>query len=410
MSSKSVDGKWGTPVNLSFNTGGNEMAPFIASDNQTLYFAANHLLGGMGGYDIYVTYRQGENEWTEPKNLGPAVNSKDNDLFFYVPQGENAVYFSSDRPGGTGGYDLYRVYVQPAPPQPKYVTLTGRIIDGETNQPISTAPEIAISLSNNGQALTNDASGPSYSVKVLAGSLVHVSAGAENYVSNALEIQAPKTNDQPVVTQDISLSPSHARIFGHVTNSYKNIPLRATVVLEQLAGGVPPVSIQTDPATGAFTLNVNPLISYRITTTVADFEPYEDKIDVPAAREKLISIQKEIRLTPVQTQDMVIYFDVDKSDIKPEELSKFPRFIELVKLNPNVRFEINGHTDSTGSIEYNKALSERRAKSVEDYLLNQQVPREQIAVVQGFGKSHQLDPNDMAKNRRVEVRIVGRKD
>ena len=186
--------------------------------------------------------------------------------------------------------------------------------------------------------------------------------------------------------------------------------MKATVVLEQLAGGTPPVSVETDPATGAFSFNVNPLISYRISTSVTDFEPFEDKIDVPAAREKLISIQKEIRLTPMAVQGFVIYFDVDKSDIKPEELAKIPRFIEQVKVNASVRFEINGHTDSTGSIAYNQALSERRAKAVEDYLLDQQVPREQIAVVQGFGKLHQLDPNDLAKNRRVEVRIVGRKD
>ncbi len=410
MCSKSVDGKWGPPVNLSFNTGGNELSPFIASDNQTLYFAADHLPGGMGGYDIYVTHRQGENEWTEPKNLGPAVNSKNNDLFFYVPQNENAVYFSSDRPGGLGGYDLYRLYVQPAPPKPKYVTLTGRILDAETNQPITSKPEISISFSDSKQPLANDATGAAYSVKVLAGSLVHVSAGAENYVSNALEIQAPPTDVPPLLSQDIMLTPSHARVYGHVTNSYKNTPLQATVTLEQLAGGVPPVSVETDPATGAFSFNVNPLISYRISTTVKDFEPFEDKIDVPSAREKLISIQKEIRLTPVATQNVVIYFDVDHSDIKPEELAKFPEFIRQVKENPSVRFEINGHTDSTGSVAYNQALSERRAKSVEDYLLNQQVPREQIAVVQGFGKSHQLDPNDLAKNRRVEVRIVGRKD
>ncbi len=410
MCSKSVDGKWGAPVNLSFNTGGDEMSPFIASDNQTLYFASDHLPGGMGGFDIYVTHRQGENEWTEPKNLGPAINSKSNDLFFYVPQNEDAVYFSSDRPGGEGGYDLYRVYVQPKPPQPKYVTLTGRILDAETNQPVTTAPEIAISFSNNGQALTNDATGPAYSVKVLAGSLVHVSAGAQNYVSNALEIQAPSTDAQPVITQDILLTPSHARIYGHVINSYDKAPLKATVVLEQLAGGAAPVSVETDPATGAYTFNVNPLISYRISTKVPDYQPYEDKIDVPAAREKLISIQKEIRLTPEAVQGFMVFFDVNKYDIKPEDFAKFPDFIRKVKENPEVRFEINGHTDSTGSEKLNQTLSENRAKAVEDYLLNQGVPREQIAVVQGFGKSQPLDPNNLARNRRVEVQIVGRKD
>lgn len=410
MCSKTMDGKWSDPINLSFNTGGDEMAPFIARDNQTLYFAANHLPGGQGGYDIYVTRRAGDNQWTEPKNLGPTINSKANELFFYLPPNEDAVYFSSDREGGMGGYDLYRAYVQPAPPKPKYVTLAGRILDAETKQPITTAPEISATFSNNGNAISNDATGPSYSVRVLVGSLIHISAGAVNYVSNALEIQAPTTDEQPTITQDITLTPSHARVFGHVTNAYNDKPLATTVTLEQLAGGAAPVSVQTDAATGAFTFNVNPLISYKISTSLTDYQPYEDKIDVPAAREKLISIQKEIRLTPFQVQGFVVYFDVDKSDLTPEELTKFPDFVRQVKQNPHVRFEINGHTDSTGSIEYNVKLSERRANSVEQYLLGQDVPRDQIAVVQGFGKSHPLDPNNLAKNRRVEVRIVGKQD
>jgi outer membrane protein OmpA-like peptidoglycan-associated protein len=291
-----------------------------------------------------------------------------------------------------------------------YVTLTGRILDAETNQPITSTPEIAITYSNNGQTLTNDATGAAYSVKVPTGSMVHISAGAENYVGNALEIQAPATDATPSVTQDISLAPSHARIYGHVINSYKNTPIKATVVLEQLAGGVPPVSVESDPQTGAYSFNVNPLISYRISTKVPDFQPYEDKIDVPAAREKLISIQKEIRLTPEAVQGFMVFFDVNKFNLKPEELAKFPDFIRSVKENPQVRFEINGHTDSTGSEGLNQVLSENRAKAVSDYLLNQGIPREQIAVVQGFGKSQPLDPNNLARNRRVEVQIVGRKD
>jgi len=256
----------------------------------------------------------------------------------------------------------------------------------------------------------NTASGKAYEAKVLAGSIVRVKVGGENYVSNSIEIQAPSTDAQPVVTQDISLTPSHARVFGHVTNSYTNKPLAAAVTLEQLAAGTPPVTVQTDPGTGSYSFNVNPLIAYRISTTVSDYEPYEDKIEVPAAREKMISIQKEIRLTPEAVKGFVVYFDVDESKIKPEERAKFADFVRQVKENPAVRFEINGHTDSTGSIEYNNKLSERRAKAVDDYLLAEGVSREQIAIVQGFGKSHQIDAGNLAVNRRVEVRIVGRKD
>jgi len=409
MCSKTVDGTWGAPINLSFNTGNNELSPFISLDNQTLYFASDRP-GGLGGYDIYMTRRMGENEWTEPKNLGPTVNSRRDDLFFYVPAKEDAVYVTSNRDGGMGGFDLYRIYVQPAPPKEQYVTLTGRILDAETNQPITTTPEIAISFSGSGESIPNEATGPEYRVNVRAGSLVHIGVGAENFVSNSLEVQAPPTNAQPVITQDISLTPSHARIYGQVLDAFTGKPIAANVTLEQLAGGAAPLTAQTDAATGEFSFNVNPLITYKISTNVQDFDPYSQNIDVPAAREKLLSIKHNIYLNPSEIKEVVVFFDFDKSDLKPEEIPKFTDFIRQVKENPHIRFEINGHTDSTGSIAYNQALSERRAKTVEDYLLGQEVPRDQIAVVQGFGKAHPLDPNDPAKNRRVEVRIVAKQD
>ena len=413
LCSKTVDGVWGKPIDLGFNTSSNEVSPFISRDNQTLYFASDRP-GGLGGYDIYMTRRTGENEWTEPKNLGPNVNSKSDDLFFYVPPAENAVYLTSNRPGGMGGYDLYRIYVQPAPPKPKYVTLTGHILDAETNQPIAAKPEIAISFSNTGASLPNEATGPEYRVKVKVGSLVHINASAEDYVSNTLNIQAPQTDAQPVLTQDILLTPSHARIYGHVRNAFTNKPLAAEVKLEQLAGGTmhgaAPLTVRTDAATGTFAFNVNPLITYRISTNVPDFDPYSQTIDIPAARQRLISIKHNIYLNPVEIKEVVVFFDFNKYNLKPEELPKFTDFIRQVKENPHIRFEINGHTDSTGSIAYNQALSERRAKTVENYLLGQQVPRDQIAVVQGFGKLHPLDPNDPSKNRRVEVRIVAKQD
>ncbi len=409
MCSKSGDGTWGDPINLSFNTGANELSPFISRDNQTLYFSSDRS-GGQGGYDVYMTRRVGENEWTEPKNLGSTVNSKRDDLFFYVPPKEDAVYLSSNRNGGMGGFDLYRIYVQPAPPKPQYVTLTGRILDAETNQPITTTPEISIAFSGTGESIPNEATGPEYRVKVRVGSLVHIGVGAENFVSNSLEVQAPSNDAQPIVTQDISLTPSHARIYGQVLDAFTGKPIAASVTLEQLAAGAAPLTAQTDPSTGQFSFNVNPLITYKISTNVQDFDPYSQNIDVPAAREKLLSIKHNIYLNPVEIKEVVVLFDFDKSDLKPEEIPKFADFVRQVKENPHIRFEINGHTDSTGSIAYNQALSERRAKTVEDYLLGQEVPRDQIAVVQGFGKAHPLDPNDPSKNRRVEVRIVAKQD
>ncbi|MDP4200478.1 MAG: OmpA family protein [Bacteroidota bacterium] len=415
MCERTSDGKWGTPVNASFNTSGDEMAPFIAADNQTLYFAANHLPGGMGGFDIYMTHRNAENSWTEPKNLGPTINSPRDEMFFYVPPAGNELYFSSDR---EGPFRLFHVYVQPPPPKPKFAVLTGRLIDGETHQPLSTTSEITISVG--GEKMSNDATGSAFKVRVPAGSLVHVDAGADAYVSNTLDWKAPDPADRayssgdPELTKDIVLMPSHARIMGHVSNAFTQKPLKAKVTLEQLAGGAPPVTVESDPANGAFMFNVNPLITYKISATAVDYEPYPTgldpvKVEIPAAREKMITVEKEIHMTPVGIQPVIVYFEFAKFDLKPEEKPKFDHFIQQVKENSYVRIEVNGYADTVGSVEKNMKLSEDRANGVVNYLLSQGVPHDQVAIVKGFGKS-QADPNDQAKNRRVEVRIVGKQD
>jgi outer membrane protein OmpA-like peptidoglycan-associated protein len=405
------EGKWSEPINLSFNSGGKEVAPFISKDNQTLYFASNDMPGGLGGYDIYMTRRVGQNEWTAPKNLGAAINSKGDEMFFYVPANEDAVYFSSERQGGEGWYDIYRVYVQPAPPKPKMVLVTGQILDAETGAPINTIPEVELILGKTGESLQNTGTGASYATSVLVNSLVKLKIGAPGYVSTSMEVQAPASNDAPY-TQDIRLAPSHARIYGHVTNVFSHNPVATVLKLEQPGSTVAPVTVQTDAATGAYAFNINPSTSYTISTTAHDYEPYTTKVDVPAAREKLIQVEKEIRLTPSAIDNVMVNFETASSKLDKAELSKFERFIQQVKENPYVRIVVNGHTDDVGSKEYNEKLSERRAIAVEDYLLSRGVPRDQLAVVKGFGMSAPIDPSTSeearAKNRRVEVRIVGK--
>jgi outer membrane protein OmpA-like peptidoglycan-associated protein len=417
MCSRGSDGKWGAPVNLSFNTGGNEISPFISADDKTLYFASDHMAGGMGGFDIYMTRRTGENEWTEPKNMGPSVNSKYDEMFFYVPPTGDELYVTSDR---EGAYKLFRIFVQPPPPKPKFAVLTGRLMDAETHQQITRQPEITITV--NGQKVQNEASGPMYSVRVPAGALVHVDAGADAYVSTVVDWNAPNEKDRsyssetdPTVTQDISLAPSHARLIGHVSNAISHRPLQAKVMLERLAGDMPPVTVMSDERTGAYTFNVNPLITYKISAVAENFEPYPTsldpvKVEIPAAREKMITVEKEILMTPSNIEHVLLFFDFNKYDLKPEEEPKLAKFIEQVKINPSVRIEANGYTDSVGTQEKNLVLSTKRAKTVVDYLISQGVPKDQVVAVQGFGKSAPLDPADPAKNRRVEVRIVGKQD
>jgi len=101
-----------------------------------------------------------------------------------------------------------------------------------------------------------------------------------------------------------------------------------------------------------------------------------------------------------------LYFDYDKSDIKPAGHSKLQEVIMVLEKNPDLKVEIQGHTDSRGSDAYNQKLSERRAHSVLNYLINAGIDARRLTA-KGYGESMPAAPNDsagnMAKNRRVQL-------
>jgi hypothetical protein len=110
-----VDEPWGAPQNLgpTINTGAREQAPFLSPDEHRMYFFSDRA-GGLGGTDLYVSRRQDKRDdfgWQAPENLGSGVNSpfNENTVAFFDDEatGTQTLYFNSNRPGGTGGTDIY---------------------------------------------------------------------------------------------------------------------------------------------------------------------------------------------------------------------------------------------------------------------------------------------------------------
>lgn len=108
--SRFQDGLWQVPENLgpTINTAGDETAPWIAVDNQTLYFTSNGH-PGFGGNDIFLARKAADGQWPEVVNLGMPVNSSSDDVSMTVSNDGQKAYFSSNRPGGSGGMDIYEI-------------------------------------------------------------------------------------------------------------------------------------------------------------------------------------------------------------------------------------------------------------------------------------------------------------
>lgn len=118
--SRFEDGLWQVPENLGpeINTAGDETAPWIASDNKTLYFTSNGQ-PGLGGNDLYLSYKEEGGHWSPAFNLGYPINSPADDVSITVANDGKKAYFASNRTGGKGAMDLYEVqlpeHIQPYP-------------------------------------------------------------------------------------------------------------------------------------------------------------------------------------------------------------------------------------------------------------------------------------------------------
>jgi outer membrane protein OmpA-like peptidoglycan-associated protein len=132
-----VNGKWSEAeaLPLNINTSGKEESVFIHPDNRTLYFSSNGH-AGMGGMDIFMSRKKDDGTWSDPVNLGYPINTSGNENSFHVSASGEYAIIASDREGGLGGMDLYRLEL-PENLRPNKITyLKGVITDASTNKPL----------------------------------------------------------------------------------------------------------------------------------------------------------------------------------------------------------------------------------------------------------------------------------
>lgn len=136
---KKEDGQWSEPINLGaeINTIGDEKTPYIHTDNQTLYFASDGH-GGIGGFDIFVSYLTSNNSWTKPENIGYPINTEADEVAFIVSANGEKIYFSSLNTENGTGWDIYKVDLPNNVRPSKVLLLTGDITN-ETGKPVKNA-------------------------------------------------------------------------------------------------------------------------------------------------------------------------------------------------------------------------------------------------------------------------------
>ena len=177
---------WTEPKNLGsmVNSAGTEMSPFLAADGRTLYFSSNGF-SGYGSNDMYMSRRLDDSwtNWTEPKNLGPAINSPNWDAYYSIPAAGDYAYFSSEN-HSIGKTDIFKIKlpldIKPDP----VVLITGRVLNEKTGKPIGA--EIVYETLEDGVILGTAYSSPTtgdYKIVLPAGAKYGLHAKAEGHLS-----------------------------------------------------------------------------------------------------------------------------------------------------------------------------------------------------------------------------------
>ncbi|HTJ47927.1 MAG TPA: OmpA family protein [Cyclobacteriaceae bacterium] len=215
------DSIWSEPLNLGdvVNTAGAESAPFLASDDKTLYFSSNGF-SGYGGSDIYVSKRLDDTwtSWSEPENLGPEINSPLEDLFFNIPASSDFAYYS--RGVTETNTDIFRVKLPILRNPEPWVTVRGKVVDANGN-PV--AAKIVYERLPDGKemgiAQTNPKTGE-YEIRLPAGHLYGVRAEAKDQISEGQNLDLRNiTSDMVLDHKDFRLEP------------IKVVPVQENVVL-----------------------------------------------------------------------------------------------------------------------------------------------------------------------------------
>lgn len=220
------DSVWTEPLNLGdvVNSAAEESAPFLASDDKTLYYSSKGF-SGYGGSDIYVTRRLDDTwtRWSEPENLGPEINSPLEDLFFNIPASSDYAYYS--RGVTETNTDIFRIKLPIVRNPDPWVTVRGKVVD-ENGNPVD-AKIIYERLPDGkevGIAQTNPTTGE-YEIRLPAGHMYGVRAEAKDKISENQNLDLTNiTQDEVIQGKDFSLQPIKvAPIAENITITLNNV-------------------------------------------------------------------------------------------------------------------------------------------------------------------------------------------
>ena len=319
--------------------------PAISPDELTLYFVSD-MPGGQGGKDIWkVTRSNTSDNWGRPENLGSTINTSGDEMFPYVhPDG--TLYFSSNGHIGLGGLDIFKAREE-----------NGKWTVENMGYPInSNADDFGITFK----------------------------AETEEGFFSSSRNKSMRFNDDDIYA--FKLQPLSFSLNGIVKDEKTDLPIPAATVKILSSDGISN-EMQTGND-GTFSITMKPATDYVFTASKQGYLNGKEKETTRGHDRSRIFTLPPILLTsiarPIEISN--IFYDFGRWELRPESLVSLDQLVDILNDNLNITIELGSHTDSRGTDALNQELSQKRAQSVVDYLIEKGIASARLTA-KGFGKS-----------------------
>jgi len=373
---------WGKPVNLGkpVNSAGYDGFATISPDGENIYFVRQCPDKKCGGKECFGLYssQKVNGRWAEPRRMPAPVNSEYSEFGPIILADGRTLLFSSTRPGGMGGYDLYK---------------TEMMDNGRWSEPV-----------NLGETINTTADDRLASVPA-AGDIMYISKPDTRGRFRIEKVRIPEKLRQTSVM-------AVAGIVSDKTDPDKK--LESEIVITDVETGED-YEIKSNAGDGKYFIILHRNRNYDVSIRSAGYLFYSTRFDLKdrAVEAKYTELIRDIELSPI-TKGAVftlnnVYFDFRSSVLREDSHFELDRVVAMLQRNPEMTIEIGGHTDDTGTPAFNLKLSKERAGSVAGYFVKRGISQKRLAV-KGYGIERPVSTGTgekaRAMNRRVEIKIL----
>jgi outer membrane protein OmpA-like peptidoglycan-associated protein len=405
--SELVNGQWSKPVNLgeTINTSGKEMFPFVDKED-ILYFSSDGR-PGMAGLDIYAA-KSGIDGQYIVANFDAPINSKYDDFGLILNTDSLSGYFTSNRPGGTGEDDIYHFSVAAIDLQ----------VTSILESTMEIMPDSKVFLKDEkGDVITSAISDKNGQVEFSVKPGLKYSLLSENntFASDLIPVSIARKLFGLEQKEDVILKQGYPYLTIEVIDPEQGLIIPLAIV--DISEGKYNES-ELEEENGLIRMKMNNETDYTFDVTAEGFFPNTVKYTsvglVPG--EYSLTVEMEKLSTGKQFTLDDLFYDLNKSNIRPDAALVLDDLAQILLENQEVRIEIGSHTDSRATAEYNLNLSQRRSESVVAYLIGKGVAKDRL-VAKGFGESqlinHCADGIDCPEeehqaNRRTVIEILNK--